>query len=134
MKYFGILLSMLLLYACQQTMEPWQSDNKGQDVAMYVRTRSLSGITSTPTAYQFFIQDKASRKFTQYHINASQTNQMQLKLVAGDYIGYCVTGGEEDEDWIFEENLTAEEIFLKAQKQPGVIRILFRPFAWEIRA
>ena len=107
---------MLLLFACQQTMEPWQSDTEGQDVVMYVRTRSLSGITSAPTAYQFFIQDKASKKFTQYHINASQSNQMQLKLVAGNYIGYCVTGGEKDEDWTFEENLTAEEIFLKAQK------------------
>ena len=114
MKHFWIWLTMPIMWACQQTMEPWQTEQEGQEVSMYVRTRGLSGITSSPSAYQFFILNKANETFTRYQINPS--SQMQLKLVAGDYIGYCVTGGDEEEDWIFEEQLSAEEIFLKAQK------------------
>ena len=103
MKHFWIWFALLSIWACQQNMEPWESNQEGQEVPMYVRTRSLSGITSTPTAYQFFIFDKASETFTRYQITPTSNaqSQVQLKLVEGDYIGYCVTGGDNEEDWIF---------------------------------
>lgn len=116
MKHFWTLAIMLSLWSCHRTMEAWPSEGERQEVAMYVRTRSLSGITPTPTAYQFFIFNKETSTFTQYHVNPENHTQMHLKLFPGDYIGYCVTGGEEENAWIFEENLPAEQIFLKAQK------------------
>jgi len=99
-------------------MDPWPSDRDRQDIAMYVRTRSLSGIAPSPTAYQFFILNKASNQFSRFNVNPDQKDntQMHLKLFPGDYTGYCVTGAEEADAWIYAANSSAEQIFLKSQK------------------
>ncbi len=118
MKHFMILLVVFTLTACHHSMEPWPSDGDRQDVPMYVCTRSLSGITPFPTTYQFLIFNKENAKFSRFSTNPdpNNPNQMFLKLLPGNYTGYCLTGGEEEDSWIFEENLPPEKIFLKAQK------------------
>ena len=98
MKHFMILLVVFTLTACHHSMEPWPSDGDRQDVPMYVRTRSLSGITPFPTTYQFLIFNKENAKFSRFSTNPAPNNpnQMFLKLLPGNYTGYCLTGGEEE--------------------------------------
>lgn len=118
MKYFIILGLAITLLACQRSMEAWPSDSDRQEVAMYIRTRSLSGITSSPTAYQFLIFNKEDARFTRFNTNPDPENRTQayLKLFPGHYTGYCLTGGEDENSWTFEAGSPPEKIFLKAQK------------------
>lgn len=118
MKHFMILIAMLITASCHHTMEPWPSDSDRQEVAMYVRTRSLSGITTTPSAYQFFIYDKEKNKVSQYNVNPEKSNNnlLHVKLFPGNYTGYCVTNAEESNCWEYADNLPPEQIYLKSQK------------------
>lgn len=118
MKYFFISVIAVTLLACQRSMEAWPSDGDRQDVPMYVRTRNLPGIAPSPAAYQFLIFNKEDAKFTRFNTNPDPENrtQMYLKLFPGNYIGYCVTGGEDESSWTFEAASPPEKIFLKAQK------------------
>lgn len=114
MKRFMILGLVLLLGACHHSMDPWPSDSDRQDVAMYFRTRSLSGITSLPPVYQFFILDKASNTVKSYSVNATNENaQLRLQLFPGSYTGYCITNANDQSNWEFSENSTPEQIYLK---------------------
>ena len=118
MKHVVTVLVALGMLACRQNMEAWPSDGERQDVSMYVRTRSLSGITPAPTAYQFLIFNKENAKFSRFNTNPEPDNRtrMHLKLFPGNYLGYCLTGAEEEDALIFNETSPPEKIFLKAQK------------------
>lgn len=118
MKKLISLLALFTISACQHAMESWPSDSDRQEVSMYVRTQSLTGIPPSPTAYQFFIYDKENALFTRFDVNPNQNDhtQMQLKLLPGEYIGYCLTGAENSDYWIFDRESNANNIFLKTQK------------------
>lgn len=116
MKRFMILLAMLVLIACHRTMESWPSDGDRQEVAMYVRTRSLTGITATPSMYQLFVYDSQNQKTTKYNVNTTPGNQIHLKLFPGSYTGFCTTFAETDDYWEYSENHPPANIFLKGQK------------------
>ena len=118
MKRFMILWFMLSLLACHHSMDPWPSDTDRQDVTMYVRTRSLTGINTLPSVYQFFVYDKTQGGVRRYDINSESENPnlLHLKLFPGSYTGFCVTGAEEAESWEYAENSSPEEIYLKSQK------------------
>lgn len=113
-----ILWFMLSLLACHHSMDPWPSDTDRQDVTMYVRTRSLTGINTLPSVYQFFVYDKTQGGVRRYDINSESENPnlLHLKLFPGSYTGFCVTGAEEAESWEYAENSSPEEIYLKSQK------------------
>lgn len=55
MKRMIYILAVVMAVGCHRSMDPWPGDGDKQDVAMYVRTRSLSGITASPSVYQFFV-------------------------------------------------------------------------------
>ena len=117
MKRMIIFLTVIVVGACHRQMEPWPSDSDKQNVAMYVRTPNLLGITASPAVYQVFIYDPQSQETIRYQVNPDQTsNQLQLKLFPGSYQGFCITHAEADEFWEFSENSTPEAIFLKSQK------------------
>lgn len=113
-----IVLVMLFFVACHHSMEPWPSDGDRQEVAMYVRTRSLSGITPSSGSYQFFVYDKEKNKVSQYSVNpdVNNPNLLHMKLFPGSYTGYCVTNATAAECWEFADNLPPAQIYLKAQK------------------
>lgn len=116
MKLFFIILVITITWACHRQMEKWPYDGDKQDVTMYVRTRSLSGIAATPTTFQLFIYD--SQKTMRYNVNANPDNNLlDLKLFPGSYTGYCVTHAPGDDFWIYSENNSPEQIFLKSQKK-----------------
>ena len=48
MKRMIYILAVVMAVGCHRSMAPWPGDGDKQDVAMYVRTRSLSGITASP--------------------------------------------------------------------------------------
>ena len=58
MKRMIYILAVVMAVGCHRSMAPWPGDGDKQDVAMYVRTRSLSGITASPSVYQFFVYDQ----------------------------------------------------------------------------
>ena len=47
MKRMIYILAVVMAVGCHRSMAPWPGDGDKQDVAMYVRTRSLSGITAS---------------------------------------------------------------------------------------
>lgn len=113
-----IVLAILTTGACHRTMAPWPSDGDRREVAMYVRTHSLSGITTLPSVYQFFVYDKEKAIISQYNISPEkgENNLLHVKLFPGTYTGYCVTHAEDAEAWEFSENTPPEQIYLKSQK------------------
>lgn len=118
MKHMIYLLTVIMAIGCHHSMEPWPSDGDKQDVAMYVRTRSLSGITAAPSVYQFFVYDQTHSKMSQYSVNPEKENNnvLHLKLFPGTYTGYCVTNAEDAGNWEYSDNLPPNEICLKSGK------------------
>lgn len=118
MKHFMIIGVMFAFAACHHAMSPWPSDGDRQDIAMYVRTRSLSGITLSPGSFQFFIYDQEKGIVNQYNVNPDKNNSnlSHLKLFPGTYTGYCVTNASESDDWEYSDDLPPAQIYLKAQK------------------
>ena len=68
MKRMIYILAVVMAVGCHHSMDPWPGDGDKQDVAMYVRTRSLSGITASPSVYQFFPD----------FVNVSPKNHLQI--------------------------------------------------------
>lgn len=116
MKHWVIVLTVLMTAACHHTMDSWPSDGDRQEVAMFVRTRSLSGITAIPSAYQVIIFDSQNQTTQKYNVNPDQGHQLHVKLFPGSYSGYCTTHAETEEYWEFSENSIPANIFLKGQK------------------
>lgn len=116
MKHLHIIWFMLLLPACHHSMETWPSDENGQEVAMYMKARSISETPSPSYSYRFFIFD-SENKMTHYDVNPNGSNaeNMHLKLPPGNYTGYCVTNATESEYWEHPDNPAPEETYLKAQ-------------------
>ena len=54
MKRMIYILAVVMAVGCHRSMAPWPGDGDKQDVAMYVRTRSLSGITASPLSVSVF--------------------------------------------------------------------------------
>lgn len=105
---------MLLTGACHHSMESWPSDSDRQDVAMYFRTRSLSGINSLPPAYQFFIYDKSTNTVSRHSVNSTDPGgQLSLKLFPGSYTGYCVTYADDQDNWEYTDHSSPDQILLK---------------------
>lgn len=115
MKRFMILLTMFTLAACHHSMDSWPSDSDQQEVAMYVRTRNLSGINALPSVYQFFVYDKAKQTTNRYNVSTSGDNQLHIKLFPGSYTGYCVTNAESNDHWEYADNTSPGQIYLKSQ-------------------
>ena len=122
MKRMIYILAVVMAVGCHHSMDPWPGDGDKQDVAMYVRTRSLSGITASPSVYQFFVYDQVHSSMSRYSVNPEKedNNVLHLKLFPGTYTGYCVTNAEETENWEYTDNLPPGEIFLKSGK-PEII-------------
>ena len=118
MKRMIYILAVVMAVGCHRSMAPWPGDGDKQDVAMYVRTRSLSGITASPSVYQFFVYDQVHSSMSRYSVNPEKedNNVLHLKLFPGTYTGYCVTNAEETENWEYTDNLPPGEIFLKSGK------------------
>lgn len=116
MKRFIIVLTAIVVGACHHSMDTWSSDGDRQEVAMFVRTRSLSSITAAPSVYQLVIYDSQNQKTSKYNVNSEQGNQLHLKLFPGTYTGYCTTNAESEDCWEFSENSSPENIYLKGQK------------------
>ena len=66
MKRMIYILAVVMAVGCHRSMAPWPGDGDKQDVAMYVRTRSLSGITASPSVYQFFVYDQVHSSMSRY--------------------------------------------------------------------
>ena len=107
MKRMIYILAVVMAVGCHRSMDPWPGDGDKQDVAMYVRTRSLSGITASPSVYQFFVYDQVHSSMSRYSVNPEKedNNVLHLKLFPGTYTGYCVTNAEETENWEYADNL-----------------------------
>lgn len=118
MKRILFVMAFFLAASCHHHIDKWPSDGDKQDVAMYVRTRSLTGISSPPSAYQLFVYDKQAGKTFRYDVTPEKNDQTQLriKLLPGTYTGYCLTNAAGDEFWEYAENKQPEQIYLKAQK------------------
>ena len=69
MKRMIYILAVVMAVGCHRSMAPWPGDGDKQDVAMYVRTRSLSGITASPSVYQFFVYDQVHSSMSRYSVN-----------------------------------------------------------------
>ena len=97
MKRMIYILAVVMAVGCHRSMAPWPGDGDKQDVAMYVRTRSLSGITASPSVYQFFVYDQVHSSMSRYSVNPEKedNNVLHLKLFPGTYTGYCLTNAEE---------------------------------------
>ena len=89
MKRMIYILAVVLAVGCHRSMAPWPGDGDKQDVAMYVRTRSLSGITASPSVYQFFVYDQVHSSMSRYSVNPEKedNNVLHLKLFPGTYTG-----------------------------------------------
>lgn len=118
MKHLIPTFMLLMVIGCHRTLAPWPSEGDKQDVTMYVRARSLSGISATPSVFQFFIHDPSRSVTTCYNLSVTESadEQLHLKLFPGTYTGYCITQAEDMEHWEYTENYSPEKIFLKANK------------------
>lgn len=87
MKRMIYILAVVMAVGCHHSMDPWPGDGDKQDVAMYVRTRSLSGITASPSVYQFFVYDQVHSSMSRYSVNPEKedNNVLHLKLFPGTY-------------------------------------------------
>lgn len=117
MKRFMIFLAVITAGSCQRHMKEWPYEGDQQEVAVYVRTRSSSGITTPPSVYQLFVYDRQN-KMVKYNVNPDKddNNLLHVKLFPGQYTGYCITNAPEEENWEFAENFTPNQVYLKSQK------------------
>ena len=93
MKRMIYILAVVMAVGCHHSMDPWPGDGDKQDVAMYVRTRSLSGITASPSVYQFFVYDQVHSSMSRYSVNPEKedNNVLHLKLFPGTYTAVSYT-------------------------------------------
>lgn len=78
MKRMIYILAVVMAVGCHHSMDPWPGDGDKQDVAMYVRTRSLSGITASPSVYQFFVYDQVHSSMSRYSVNPEKRTTMSF--------------------------------------------------------
>lgn len=111
-----LVLAVLLAGACKHSMEEWPSDSDKQEVAVHLKNRSLS--TGTFSGCRLFVYDEATQKMSWYNASAdlNNTTLFHVKLYPGTYTGFCVTNAEEAAYWECAENLSPEQVYLKAQK------------------
>ena len=109
MKRMIYILAVVMAVGCHRSMAPWPGDGDKQDVAMYVRTRSLSGITASPSVYQFFVYDQVHSSMSRYSVNPEKedNNVLHLKL--------------------FPAHIPAIALQMPKKPKIGNIPIIFRP-------
>ena len=115
MKRFIIPMYALILLGCHHSMDSWPSDGDKPEVAMFVRTRNLSGINGLPSNYQFFVYDKTLGTTARYEVNPDKDNNLHVKLFPGAYTGYCVTNASDETVWEYTAQTTPDRIYLKSQ-------------------
>lgn len=118
MKNLLLIMAIALCLSCHHRSEEWPAHGDKQAIALYVRNKSLSDITSPPASYQVFVYDKQQRQTHRYDLAPAKYDnpQLQIKLFPGEYTGYCVTNAGGDSYWEYDPNKNPEEIYLKAQK------------------
>lgn len=115
MKRFIIPMYAFITIACHHAMDSWPTDGDKQQVAMFVRTRNLSGINGLPSNYQFFVYDKTLGTTARYEVFPNKDNNLHIKLFPGLYTGYCVTNASDETLWEYTMHTTPNRIYLKSQ-------------------
>lgn len=116
MRWFIVILGMMITWACQRNNDSWPEDREEKQVEIYVRTGN-SGVM--PSGYQLFVYDAEKQQTTFYGINpeSGKENWFSIGLLPGTYTGYCVVNATESGLREYGAQKGPAEIYIKLEKE-----------------